>query len=200
MTSEPLLREHYPPAIERARLKVLRKLDRHCESFIALSPFLCIGTAGDSGIDVSPRGDRPGFVHILDEVTLAIPDWPGNNRLDSLTNLVSNPQIGILFLIPGVDESLRVNGTARISTDADLRARWDVNGKHPRSVLLVTMTEAFLHCGKALIRSRLWSDDYRVDRSELPSYACMLKDQIDIEQTAEEIDRSVMDGYRNNLY
>ena len=200
MHSEPLLREHYPPAIERARLKVLRKLDRHCERFIALSPFLCMGTAGDSGIDVSPRGDRPGFVHILDEVTLAIPDWPGNNRLDSLTNLVSNPQIGILFLIPGVDESLRVNGTARISTDAAMRERWNTNGKHPRSVLVVTVAEAFLHCGKALIRSRLWSDDYRVDRSELPSYACMLKDQIDIEQTAEEIDRSVMDGYRNNLY
>jgi uncharacterized protein len=200
MTSEPQLREHYPPAIDRARLKVLRKLDRHCERFIALSPFLCIGTAGESGIDVSPRGDRPGFVQILDEVTLAIPDWPGNNRIDSLTNLVSNPQIGILFLIPGVDESLRVNGTARLTTDPAMVSRWETNGKNPRSVMIVTVQEAFLHCAKALIRSRLWHADFRVDRGELPSYACMLKDQIDIDQTAEEIDRSVMDGYRNKLY
>jgi PPOX class probable FMN-dependent enzyme len=200
MTSEPQLREHYPPAIDRALLKVLRKLDRHCERFIALSPFLCIGTAGERGIDVSPRGDRPGFVKILDEVTLAIPDWPGNNRIDSLTNLVSNPQIGILFLIPGVDESLRVNGTARITNDPGMVSRWETNGKNPRSVMIVTVQEAFLHCAKALIRSRLWHDDFRVDRSVLPSYACMLKDQIDIDQTAEEIDRSVMDGYRNKLY
>jgi PPOX class probable FMN-dependent enzyme len=200
MSSQPQLREHYPPAIERARLKVLRKLDRHCERFIALSPFLCLGTAGESGIDVSPRGDRPGFVQILDEVTLAIPDWPGNNRLDSLTNLLSNPQIGILFLIPGVDETLRVNGTARITTDAGMLARWNTNGKQPKSVLVVTVNEAFLHCGKAFIRSRLWEGDFRVDRSQLPSYACMLKDQIDIADSAEEIDRSVMDGYRNKLY
>jgi PPOX class probable FMN-dependent enzyme len=200
MSSQPQLREHYPPAIERARLKVLRKLDRHCERFIALSPFLCLGTAGESGIDVSPRGDRPGFVQILDEVTLAIPDWPGNNRLDSLTNLLSNPQIGILFLIPGVDETLRVNGTARITTDAGMLARWNTNGKQPKSVLVVTVNEAFLHCGKAFIRSRLWGGDFRVDRSQLPSYACMLKDQIDIADSAEEIDRSVMDGYRNKLY
>jgi PPOX class probable FMN-dependent enzyme len=200
MSSQPQLREHYPPAIERARLKVLRKLDRHCERFIALSPFLCLGTAGESGIDVSPRGDRPGFVQILDEVTLAIPDWPGNNRLDSLTNLLSNPQIGILFLIPGVDETLRVNGTARITTDAGMLARWNTNGKQPKSVLVVTVKEAFLHCGKAFIRSRLWEGDFRVDRSQLPSYACMLKDQIDIADSAEEIDRSVMDGYRNKLY
>ena len=200
MSSQPQLREHYPPAIERARLKVLRKLDRHCERFIALSPFLCLGTAGESGIDVSPRGDRPGFVQILDEVTLAIPDWPGNNRLDSLTNLLSNPQIGILFLIPGVDETLRVNGTARITTDAEMLSRWNRNGKQPKSVLVVTVIEAFLHCAKALIRSRLWEGDFRVDRSQLPSYACMLKDQIDIADTAEEIDRSVMDGYRNKLY
>lgn len=149
---------------------------------------------------MSPRGDRPGFVHVLDDNTIALPDWPGNNRLDSLTNLLENPAVGLLFLIPGVDETLRVNGNARISTDADLLDRWTSDGKRPRSALVVDVVEAFLHCGKALIRSRLWHDDYKVDRAELPSYARMLKDQIEIADTAEQIENSVAEGYRDRLY
>jgi PPOX class probable FMN-dependent enzyme len=195
-----MLRDHYPPPLDRAVLKTLRKLDRHCRDYIALSPFFCLGTAGAEGIDVSPRGDRPGFVRVLDDQTLAIPDWPGNNRLDSLTNLVSNAQVGLLFLIPGFQETLRVNGTARITTDPDLLSQWETNGKQPRSALLVTVREAFLHCGKALIRSRLWEADYRVERSRLPSYACMLKDQIEIDQSAEEIEASIAGSYRHKLY
>jgi PPOX class probable FMN-dependent enzyme len=109
---EAELRACYPETTERARKKVLRRLDRHCRAFIDLSPFLCLATASASGADVTPRGDRPGFVHVLDDTTLAIPDWPGNNRLDSLANILENPQVGLLFLVPGVDESLRVNGTA----------------------------------------------------------------------------------------
>jgi PPOX class probable FMN-dependent enzyme len=198
--TEGSLRERYPQPNERSRRKTLRKLDPHCRRFIELSPFLCLGTSSDRGVDVSPRGDRPGFVHILDDVTLAIPDWPGNNRLDSLANVASHPHVGLLFLIPGVDESLRVNGAARIVADPDLLSRWDVDGKHPRSVLLVTVHEAFLHCGKAFLRSRLWQPDAQIDRTQLPSYGRMLKDQIDIAQTAEEIDESVNDGYRNRLY
>jgi PPOX class probable FMN-dependent enzyme len=198
--TEGTLRERYPQPNERSRLKTLRKLDRHCRRFIELSPFLCLGTASDRGVDVSPRGDHPGFVHVLDDTTLAIPDWPGNNRLDSLANVVSNPEIGLLFLIPGVDESLRVNGAARIVHDPDLLSCWNTNGKQPRSALLVTVHEAFLHCAKALIRSRLWAADSRIDRSQLPSYGRMLKEQIDIAQTAEEIEASVNDGYRDNLY
>jgi len=194
------LREFYAPPIERARLKTLHHLDRHCRHYISLSPFLCLGTAGAEGIDVSPRGDRPGFVRVLDDQTLAVPDWPGNNRLDSLTNLVSNPQVGMLFLIPGVQETLRVNGTARITTDSTLLAQWETNGKHPKSALVVTVREAYLHCGKALIRSRLWEPDNRVDRSALPSYGCMLKDHTGIAQSAEEIDASVNEGYRDRLY
>jgi uncharacterized protein len=194
------LRQKYGQPIERARLKVLRRLDAHCRRFIELSPFVCVGTSGDDGADVSPRGDRPGFVHVLGDSTLALPDWPGNNRIDSLTNLVSNPRVGMLFLIPGVDETLRVNGTAELSNDPNLLARWEVNGKRPRSGLVIRVEEAFLHCGKALIRARLWHDDYKVDRSELPSYARMMKDQIDICDTAEEIEDSVAEGYRDRLY
>jgi uncharacterized protein len=194
------LRQRYGEPIERARLKVLRRLDGHCRKFISLSPFVCVGTSSQTGADVSPRGDRPGFVHVLDDVTLALPDWPGNNRIDSLTNIVSNPRVGMLFLIPGVDETLRINGTAELTMDSTILARWESNGKLPKSALLITMEEAFLHCGKALIRARLWHDDYRIDRSELPSYGRMLKDQIEISDTAEEIEVSVAEGYRDRLY
>src|SRR3954470_7004049 len=150
------LRDFYAPPIERARLKTLRQLDQHCRRYLELSPFLCLGTAGPEGIDVSPRGDQPGFVRVLDDRILAIPDWPGNNRLDSLTNLVADSRVGLLFLIPGVQESLRVNGAATITTDAAILSLWSVNGKQPKSALVVTVHEAFLHCGKALIRSKLW--------------------------------------------
>lgn len=197
------LRECYAPVVERARLKVLRKLDRHCRRFIELSPFVCLGTSSEAGADVTPRGDAPGFVHVLDDGTIAMPDWPGNNRLDSLSNIVANPKVGLLFLVPGVDESLRLNGTAAISTEPELLGRWTVNGKHPKSVLVIAVEEAFLHCGKALIRSRLWQGDYKVtDRAAagLPHYGRMLKDQIEIADTAEEMEASVEEAYRTRLY
>lgn len=194
------LRERYGQPMERARLKSLPKLDKHCRNFISISPFVCLGTTGEDGADVTPRGDRPGFVQVLDDVTLAIPDWPGNNRLDSLMNIVANPHIGLLFLVPGVDETLRVNGTAEITIDAEVLARWEVNGRHPKSAIVVSVREAFLHCGKALIRSRLWHDDYKVNRNDLPSYGRMLKDQIEICDSAEEIEASVAQGYKERLY
>jgi PPOX class probable FMN-dependent enzyme len=200
LANEDELRALYPPPHERARLKTLHKLDQHCANFIARSPFLCLGTSNDRGADVAPRGDEPGFVHILDDTTLAIPDWPGNNRLDSSSNIVANPRVALLFLIPGVQETLRVNGTAEITTSAELMDRWKRNGKRPRSVLVVKIQDAFLHCGKALIRARLWEDDYKIDRAELPPYGQMLKDQIDTAETAEQIQISIEDGYANKLY
>lgn len=196
----PDLRDCYPPPLERSLLKQLPALDRHMRRFISLSPFLCLGTASNEGADVTPRGGEPGFVHVLDDRTLLIPDWPGNNRLDSLSNVTATPHVGLLFFIPGVDETLRVNGTAEIVMDDELRARWNVGGKQPRSVLKVTVREAYLHCAKALIRSKLWDPSARVDRSVLPTYGQMLKDQIAIADTAEEIQASVEDGYRNRLY
>ena len=198
--NESELRQLYPPPIERARLKTQYKLDSHCWNFIARSPLVCLGTSSDRGADVTPRGDEPGFVLSLNETTLAIPDWPGNNRLDSFANIVANPQVALLFFIPGVQETLRVNGTAEISTNAELLSRWERNGKRPRTTVVVTVREAFLHCGKALIRSRLWQDDYKIDRSELPPYGQMLKDQIEIAETAEEMQASIEQGYSNRLY
>ena len=198
--NEDQLRALYPPPSERARLKTLHRLDEHCTNFIRRSPFLCLGTSSNRGADVAPRGDEPGFVHILDDTTLAIPDWPGNNRLDSSSNIVANPQVALLFLIPGVQETLRVNGTAEITTKGELLAQWERNGKRPRAALFVKVQDAFLHCGKALIRARLWDDDYKIDRAELPPYGEMLKDQIQTTETAEEIQASIENGYANKLY
>ena len=132
------LRGCYPQPSERAVRKSLTKLDAHMRRFISLSPFVCLGTSGDGGADVTPRGDSPGFVHVLDDQTLLIPDWPGNNRLDSLTNVVTNANVGLLFLIPGVNETLRVNGVAEIALEPALLERWTVSGKHPRSAMRVT--------------------------------------------------------------
>jgi len=200
VTNESELRNLYPSPIERARLKTLGRLDKHCKAFIARSPFVCLATSSTGGADVAPRGDEPGFIHVLDETTLAMPDWPGNNRLDSYANIVSNPHVALLFFIPGVQETLRVNGTAEITTSAELLDRWQREGKRPRAVIVITVREAFLHCAKALIRSRLWQDDYKIDRSELPPYGQMLKDQIVTPETAEEIQASIEKGYANKLY
>jgi PPOX class probable FMN-dependent enzyme len=200
IVSETALRDLYAQPAERARLKTLRRLDEHCRNFIALSPFVCLGTRSDRGADLAPRGDEPGFVHVLDDATLAIPDWPGNNRLDSLSNIVTNPEVALLFLIPGVLETFRVNGTAEISTRSDLLGRWDRNGKRPKTALVITIHEAFLHCGKALIRSRLWEDDYKIERNALASYGQMLKDQTQVGESVEQIQESVESGYKNKLY
>lgn len=194
------LRDTYPPPLERAVLKSQPALDAHMKAFIALSPFLCLGTSSASGADVTPRGDRPGFVHVPDDHTLLVPDWPGNNRLDSLTNVAENPAVGLLFFVPGMLETLRVNGNADVSFDEAVIARWDADGKRPRSVLRVTVTEAFLHCGKALIRSRLWEPESQIDRRTLPTYGQMLKDQTRLPVSAEDIQRSIEEGYAKRLY
>jgi len=200
ITTTEALREIYAPAIERARLKSMPALDGHCRRFIEKSPFLCLSTQGPSGADVTPRGDHPGFIYVLSDTTIAIPDWPGNNRLDNLTNILANPRVGLLFLIPGVDESLRLNGSAVITIDPEIVDHWEANGKRPASALIVTIEEVFLHCAKALIRSRLWHDDYKIDRAELPTYGRMLKDQIDVATTVEDIEKAIAESYTNKLY
>ncbi len=194
------LRDTYPPPLERAVLKSQTALDAHMKAFIALSPFLCLGTSSAGGADVTPRGDRPGFVQVPDDHTLLVPDWPGNNRLDSLGNVAGNPAVGLLFFVPGMLETLRVNGNADVSFDEAVIARWDVDGKRPRSVLRVAVTEAFLHCGKALIRSRLWEPEAQIERRALPTYGEMLKDQTRLPVSAEDIQRSIEEGYAKRLY
>lgn len=196
----PAVRDQYPAPLERAVLKVLGALDPHMRGFIARSPFVCIGSSTAAGADVTPRGDAPGFVQVLDDSTLLIPDWPGNNRLDTLSNVEQNPDVGLLFLVPGVNESLRVNGRAAITFEPAVLARWDVGGRHPRSALRVAVREAYLHCGKALIRSQLWDPARHVDRASLPTYGQMLKDQITVRDSAAEIQASIEHGYTTKLY
>jgi hypothetical protein len=178
ITDEAALRAMHHAPMSRATDKVLRALDAHCRSVIALSPFCVIATQGPGGADVSPRGDPPGFVRVLDERTLLLPDRVGNNRLDGMVNLLANPRLGMLFLVPGMNETLRVNGTARITDDARLLAPSAVNNRAPKVGLLVAVEEAFLHCGKALVRSKLWDPTQHIERSSLPSYAEMLLDQV----------------------
>ena len=171
------LRRRFGEPSPTAARKSIPVLDKHCRAIIAASPFLCMATADMSGrADVSPRGDQPGFVQVENDTTLLIPDRTGNNLLDSMSNLVANPEIGLIFMVPGMDETLRVNGRAELVEDAALSQRFAVNGKAPKIVIRVTVREAFLHCARAFRRARLWDPAARIDRAALPTLACMLND------------------------
>jgi PPOX class probable FMN-dependent enzyme len=200
--SEPQLRGLYQEPMELALLKQLDRLDEHCRNFLAHSPFAVIAsTRPGRGTDVSPRGDAPGFARVLDANTIAIPDRPGNNRLDTMSNIVADAEVGLLFFIPGIDETLRINGTARLSRDPELLAAGAVNGREPRMIVLVSVREAFLHCGKALKRSRLWHDDYRIEKKNFPSLGRMIVEQTKPKAiTVEQADAVVEEGYVNGLY
>jgi PPOX class probable FMN-dependent enzyme len=194
------LREMYGAVHPLAAEKVMARLDRHCRAFIELSPFLVLGTADEQGNqDVSPRGDPPGFVRVLDDRTLAIPDRPGNRRVDSLGNIVRHPKVALLFMVPGMQETLRVNGRARLSIDPELLKSLAVNGRPAVSALVVEVEEAFLHCGKAVIRSHLWDPGRHVPKGRLPSLARMIADQIEGTSEAENA-RAIDQDYTQNLY
>jgi PPOX class probable FMN-dependent enzyme len=179
ITSLEHLRALYGAARERSVKKELPRLDVHCTRFIGLSPLVVVSSSGAGGmLDASPRGGAAGFVKVLDAHTLLIPDAPGNNRLDTLENITHSGQIGLLFLVPGMDETLRVNGTATLSTDApDIAACLEAN-RTPKLVIRVTVQAAYLHCAKALMRSALWDATRHVDRGVMPSMGEMLRDQI----------------------
>jgi uncharacterized protein len=194
------LRTLYQPPMERAVKKELKHLDRHHKRFVELSPFLAISSTGADGRgDVSPRGEHPGFVHALDDVRLAIPDRPGNNRLDTLTNIIANPAVGLMFMLPGVNEVLRVNGEAELRDDADLLARFVVNGRPPKLAILVHVKEAYLHCPKAMMRSGLWEERTKVARSVLPSLGEMIADQMGLSAPAES-NEATLERYKSQLY
>lgn len=199
ITDEAALRALHPAPMSRATDKVLRALDTHCRSILALSPFCVIATQGPGGADVSPRGDPPGFLRVLDDRTLLLPDRVGNYRLDCYVNILANPRIGMLVLVPGMNEALRINGTARITDDERLLAPSVVAGRVPRMGLVIAVEEAFLHCPKALVRSALWETQNRIDRSVLPSYAAMLLDHVK-GLTAEENDRQTKVMAERGLY
>jgi PPOX class probable FMN-dependent enzyme len=205
ITTEADLRAVFPPTHDLAVQKVMTRLDTHARAFIARSPFVCIGTQGPDGrADVSPRGDPAGFVLVEDDTTLVIPDRPGNNRLDTLSNIIANPHVGLLFMVPGFDDTLRINGTARITRHPDLLARLAVEDRQPRVAIVVSVSEVFLHCAKAFRRSGLWDPAQRQDRSEMPSLVKIILDQTTgAPQDAEEqrkLDAGLEEDYRTSMY
>jgi PPOX class probable FMN-dependent enzyme len=194
------LREIYGAPSERSLKKQLTRLDKHCRAFIARSPFLVIASSDPSGrCDASPKGDMPGFVQVVDDETLLIPDRLGNNRVDTIGNLLARPGVGLIFFVPGLNETLRVNGRACITTDKALLEPLAVNGKVPRSGILVSAEEVYFHCGKALIRSDLWNPEKQLRRSEFPSLGHILADQIG-GISAEEAERQTAESYKTRLY
>ena len=202
---EAALRALYPPTHTLAAVKSLGILDPHARDFIRRSPFLTIGTQNREGrADVSPRGDPAGFVRVLDDKTLAIPDRPGNNRLDTLSNIVANPNMGLLFMVPGFDDTLRVNGMARLSTDPKLLQAMAVNDRVPTLAIVVSVSEVFLHCAKAFRRSRLWDPEARQDRKEMPSLMQMILDQTtgapQDPTEMQKIDEGLEADYRTSMY
>lgn len=161
-----------PPA---AILKELDHISDHYRTFIEASPFVILATSGPEGLDCSPRGDPKGFVRVVDSKTLMIPDRKGNNRVDSLRNIVRDPRVALLFLIPGVGETMRVNGTAKISTDPELCNSFTMQGKVPACVIVIKAERVYPQCQKALVRSKLWDPDQHISRSDLPSMGTMIE-------------------------
>ena len=200
ITDQTNLRAHFGEPSDRVIKKQLDHLDHHCQAFIALSPFCVLATAdGKGGVDASPRGDAPGFVKIIDAHTLLLPDRPGNRRIDSLRNILDHPGIGLLFFVPGIDETVRINGTAQIITDTTLLAQTEAQNKIPATGLLITVTEAFYHCAKALIRSQLWNPQTRIERTTFPTLGQIIADQITGIDPI-EADAGIADAYRTKLY
>ena len=183
------LRALYPAPKERAVKKQLAALDVHCKRFIQLSPFLVLASSStSSAMDASPRGGAPGFVKVLDDHTLLIPDAPGNNRLDTLENIIGTGRIGLFFMIPGIDETLRINGSARLSCHEEHLQLFSAEKRRPKLVIEVSVAEAYLHCAKALMRSSLWHPSSLVERSVLPTMGQMLNSQTGVETPAETQD------------
>ena len=201
------LRRFYEPAMDLSVAKQRPKLDRHTRNFIAKSPFLCIATSNRDGkADISPRGDPSGFVQVLDDETLAIPDRPGNNRLDTMVNITENPEVALIFFIPGIEDTLRIAGRATIERDEKVLKSAVVNGKVPKVAIVVRVREVFFHCAKALKRSHLWNPAKFAARSEIPSLGRIILDQTsatgvcDNETEVAEADKYVEENYRNELY
>lgn len=192
------LRERYSLPAQRAVAKQLSRLEVHSRRFIAMSPFLVISSGGgEVPLDASPRGGEPGFVKVRDDHTVLIPDAQGNNRLDTLTNILATSRVGLVFLIPGVDETLRINGTARLRDEAQYLELFSDEKKLPKLVIEITVAEAYLHCGKAMMRSKLWNSEARIERAALPSMGQMLKDQTGSAAPAESQDEMVAQYIRN---
>ena len=207
LTTEAALRERLGSPMDLAKAKAIPYLDKYCKAFIERAPFLTLATSDAQGrLDVSPRGDQPGFALVLDDNTLYLPERPGNARCDSLVNILHNPRVGLLFFVPGFEDMLRVNGKACVVADPALAARSAVNGKEPKVGVRVTVEEAYLHCAKAIRRAGLWDASVQRNRKELPSLGQMILEQTAAAgatpdaDTLKTVDEYIEENYRTTLY
>ncbi|MEM9912607.1 MAG: MSMEG_1061 family FMN-dependent PPOX-type flavoprotein [Pseudomonadota bacterium] len=201
VTEEETVRTHVRGAYASQQNKILNHLDEHCKAWIERSPFLTLATVSASGqVDVSPKGDPAGFCKVLDDKSLAIPDRPGNHRYDSFLNILDTGRIGLCFFVPNRNEVVRVNGSAQIVRDMSLREMMVVQGRVPDFALLVRVEEAFYHCGKAIIRSKLWKPEKAASIEGLPTYATAIKDQAEDQRSIEEIEKMMKYNDEKRLY
>ena len=199
--SREQLREIMGEPIDVVVGKTLSELDKHCSIFISRSPFVLLSSADSNGnLDVSPKGDPAGFVRVIDERTLAIPDRPGNRRADTIENILQNPNIGLIFLIPGKTETLRVSGTAQIVRDEELRESMAIRGRSPDFAIVVHVKEAFFHCSKCMIRSRLWNSESWPSLEGLPRLADTMVDALKLDVSADVVHELVLDDEKERLY
>lgn len=200
LTDAAAIAAHYGEPSGLAGVKVMPKLDKYARQFIAASPFLVMATANrDGALDASPKGDAAGFVAVIDDHTLAIPDRPGNRRADGAYNIAASGQIGLLFMIPGMDETLRINGHAHMTTDPALLAALMARGKQPVAACRVTIDEVFLHCAKAFVRSKLWDHETQINRQDFPPLGRMVTEQVG-EGDADAAEARIQDSLKNQLY
>jgi uncharacterized protein len=200
VTSIDALERLYGTPYGPSLAKETDRITAHYREFIEAAPFFALSSAGPEGLDCSPRGDAPGFVRVADEKTLLIPDRRGNNRIDTLRHILNDPRVALLFLIPGCGETIRVNGRAKISTDATLLQDFAIDGKTPRSVIVVAVDRIFYQCAKAIVRSKLWDPSRHVDRKSLPSTGTILADLTHGKIAATEHDRAAPERLKATLY
>jgi PPOX class probable FMN-dependent enzyme len=200
ITSVEQLEKLYGDRMPTSILKEIDHINGNYRKIIEASPFVAIATGGPEGLDCSPKGDAPGFVRVVDERTLMIPDRPGNNRVDGFHNIVRDPRVALMFLIPGVGETMRVNGTAKLSIDPQLCASFAVNGKPARAVMIVTVESAYFHCAKAIMRSKLWDPKSQIDRQTLPSTGTIIAELSEGKFGGESYDRELPARHKSQLY
>ncbi len=200
VTTMEQLQSLYGEKMPAAVVKEIDHINGSYRKLIEAAPFVAVATSGPEGLDCSPKGDAPGFARILDDKTLAIPDRPGNNRIDGFRNIVRDPRIALLFLIPGVGETLRVNGRAQISIDPELMRSFAVNGKLPSCVLLVHIESIYFHCSKAMVRSKLWDEKTKVDRASLPSTGTIIAELSQGRLGGEAYDKTLPERIKKQLY
>ncbi|WP_435210923.1 MSMEG_1061 family FMN-dependent PPOX-type flavoprotein [Luminiphilus sp. nBUS_16] len=195
------LEDNYEAPLEVAKAIMLDSLDEYQAAFITASPFLCIATTDKQGQPtISPKGDAPGFVRVIDQNTLLIPDRMGNNKLETFHNLIENSKVGLIFFVPGYKETLRVSGNTTIIKNKEALAYSKVNGRHLDVGLLINVTKSYFHCGKAIIRSKLWTDDYQPKEKIIPSFGQIIGEQSKSGEAASAMDELVEHAYRDELY